>query len=155
MLSWNASAGWEQGTERHPYQDLSPVILPLASEGGCQFTIMVLGFPSLLTTVTSFGGEVGTTKQQHFQQSLSTATQFTISSPFPSASYNKGVEEEASCLRGLRWFKISSLILYQACVHTCLTQSQKKNHSKDTDWWLGWASGHVVRQAWYRRCLLG
>ena len=38
----------------------SPVILPLASEGGCQFTMMVLGFVSLLTTVTSLGEELGT-----------------------------------------------------------------------------------------------
>lgn len=40
--------------------DSSPVIFPLASDGGCQFTIMVRGFPSLLTTVTSLGGEDGT-----------------------------------------------------------------------------------------------
>ena len=38
----------------------SPVILPLASEGGCQFTMMVLGLVSLLTTVTSLGEELGT-----------------------------------------------------------------------------------------------
>lgn len=38
----------------------SPVILPLASEGGCQLTMMVRGLFSLLTTVTSFGEELGT-----------------------------------------------------------------------------------------------
>lgn len=38
---------------------LLPVILPLASEGGCQLTMMVRGRPSLLTTVTSFGAELG------------------------------------------------------------------------------------------------
>lgn len=38
---------------------LAPVILPLASEGGCQLTMMVRGRPSLLTTVTSFGAELG------------------------------------------------------------------------------------------------
>lgn len=62
-LSWNASARQQQGTDiLQGILGLLPVILPLASEGGCQFTIMVLGFPSLLTTVTSLGGEVGTTK---------------------------------------------------------------------------------------------
>jgi len=35
------------------------VILPLASEGGCQLTMMVRGRPSLLTTVTSLGAELG------------------------------------------------------------------------------------------------
>lgn len=38
----------------------SPVIFPLASEGGCQLTMMVRGLFSLLTTVTSFGEELGT-----------------------------------------------------------------------------------------------
>ena len=37
-----------------------PVIFPLASEGGCQLTMMVRGLFSLLTTVTSFGEELGT-----------------------------------------------------------------------------------------------
>lgn len=60
VVGWNASARLEQRT--HTLRGILPVILPLASEGGCQFTIMVLGFPSLLTTVTSLGGEVGTTK---------------------------------------------------------------------------------------------
>lgn len=36
------------------------MILPLASEGGCQLTMMVRGLFSLLTTVTSFGEELGT-----------------------------------------------------------------------------------------------
>lgn len=59
-LSWSDSTRQELGTDT--LKSILPVILPLASEGGCQFTIMVLGFPSLLTTVTSLGGEVGTTK---------------------------------------------------------------------------------------------
>lgn len=37
-----------------------PVILPLASDGGCQLMLMVRGRPSLLTTVTSLGADVGT-----------------------------------------------------------------------------------------------
>ena len=36
------------------------MIFPLASEGGCQLTMMVRGLFSLLTTVTSFGEELGT-----------------------------------------------------------------------------------------------
>lgn len=38
----------------------SPVIFPLASEGGCQLMMMVRGLFSLLTTVTSLGEELGT-----------------------------------------------------------------------------------------------
>lgn len=37
-----------------------PVILPLASDGGCQLMLMDRGRPSLLTTVTSLGADVGT-----------------------------------------------------------------------------------------------
>lgn len=36
------------------------MILPLASDGGCQLMLMVRGRPSLLTTVTSLGADVGT-----------------------------------------------------------------------------------------------
>ncbi len=39
---------------------MSPVIFPLASEGGCQLMMIVRGRPSLLTTVTSLGAELGT-----------------------------------------------------------------------------------------------
>lgn len=56
---WQSSRGQPQSrVPRAP-----PVILPLASEGGCQLTMMVRGLPSLLTTVTSLGGEVGTGTQ--------------------------------------------------------------------------------------------
>lgn len=36
------------------------MILPLASEGGCQLMMIVRARPSLLTTVTSLGAELGT-----------------------------------------------------------------------------------------------
>lgn len=36
------------------------MILPLASDGGCQLMLTVRGRPSLLTTVTSLGADVGT-----------------------------------------------------------------------------------------------
>lgn len=44
------------------------MILPLASEGGCQLTMMVRGRPSLLTTVTSLGAELGTGEKDKMNQ---------------------------------------------------------------------------------------
>lgn len=40
------------------------MIFPLASDGGCQLTMMVRGLFSLLTTVTSFGEELGTVEME-------------------------------------------------------------------------------------------
>lgn len=66
----------KRGSFQKAHKKPAPVILPLASDGGCQFTIMVRGFPSLLTTVTSFGGEVGTANKQK-NQTLLDAYKFT------------------------------------------------------------------------------
>lgn len=59
-----------------------PVILPLASDGGCQLMLMVRGRPSLLTTVTSLGADVGTeeTEIYNYETWLSLYRSFVVQS---------------------------------------------------------------------------